>query len=1061
MAWTRIAAAALLLLAAAPSHARFDLGNVGIPTGNPGVLDPGDPPVFDPPPPPPPLAIRSSGLGWIELFARVPAGRTSELLRQPPGGSFAPFRTLAGGSETLVRDENLRLGQGYCYRLDISGGGSAAESHTRCATTDWRVGFEGLSITRTESAEVLRLFDWRDTQTLPEGTVDAPALYHMNLLIEGGDPLAPQGFRTMGMHVQGSPIFPEELDVWNDAHAVAQDCGFNPVVVARALGPIRGDTVLGGGCVPVGRWFFTAVPGRVYNEIRARMLEQINAGESPGVRALVFRRVPVAAALAPGVSRHVLGYSYLGEQGFEFNAIQRCRMLNGVRVCEVRQEILGWLARKVIHWAAELVDSAVEGVRSAIGRIARLVKGEVTLDLQFRLLNTDPAFGTDQVMRSGWSGAELKLADVRVEVRQGLAGFYGQTDENGFVHLIVAKDSNTKVCVQVENDTAEITEYLLEKTVCLKNLGKLGGNRSETIDARHDYLNALAAMTDAREYMSQVVGITMPKITVLVGEQADGLAAAGRSFAPCMGRVPSLIGLGTDLLGLLGSLVNPAFLVTTTAIEFFYSVDIVLRSDNDSSRGVPVHEYGHAVMCDMLLRQGIDAFELAWTDIIRQTASQSPGNEASYLNEAFADFLTAQVVGGTNYFAASDSTPSENVNYCEAGKACLEVDGRQRGTFSGQVERVVTTLLDAFDGPDGVATANDGSHWETAATPFTHHGGNDSNRNDETVVLPASDIRALFEYWDERGTLLREDNFLGGLADLAKARGYAEAEVCGLFALHEVGRSCPGFIARRPWLDWLQVADAGLLEAFAAAPAPGVAAAGPGAPSAGPPALMLAIASAAPQPAPDAGPGPAPRPTTAAPTARGSSCSRVSRSSRCGGSGRASSRRPSPSASAPRPSRASTPSAGSSPALGAAATPAAGSSASTSLLRRRRTSKRLLVASAQDLGVDADSLRATGPAKIELRLAEGRRARREDRDPLRGRGRWSQPPRELRSEAPQHGGVSFASAPGIRPQGSASAAGRQSSSSLTVASCSAPREFAVWTSARRVWRGSPRAGFTR
>jgi hypothetical protein len=51
MAWTRLAAAALLLAVTAPSHARFDLGNVGIPTTSPGVFDPTDPPVVEPPPP--------------------------------------------------------------------------------------------------------------------------------------------------------------------------------------------------------------------------------------------------------------------------------------------------------------------------------------------------------------------------------------------------------------------------------------------------------------------------------------------------------------------------------------------------------------------------------------------------------------------------------------------------------------------------------------------------------------------------------------------------------------------------------------------------------------------------------------------------------------------------------------------------------------------------------------------------------------------------------------------------------------------------------------------------
>jgi hypothetical protein len=53
-------------------------------------------------------------------------------------------------------------------------------------------------------------------------------------------------------------------------------------------------------------------------------------------------------------------------------------------------------------------------------------------------------------MRSGWSGEQLHLKDVKIEVRQGLAAFYGQTDSQGYVTLKVAKNSDTKVCIQVE-----------------------------------------------------------------------------------------------------------------------------------------------------------------------------------------------------------------------------------------------------------------------------------------------------------------------------------------------------------------------------------------------------------------------------------------------------------------------------------------------------------------------------------------------------------------------------------------------------------------------------------
>ena len=827
---TAFAVAVFLAIAVATSaaEARPNPGSVGLPPRNPGI-DPGDPP--PPPPPLPPLGLRAIGLGFIEIAVRPPAGAATQLLRQAPGGTFVSFRTVSSGVETLIRDEDLQLGEQYCYRLTIFGGGARPdETHTRCATTDWRVGFEGAGIDQAESDDVLRLFDWRDTQPLAVGSDDEPALYHMNVLVEGGDPYAEQGLRNLGMHVQAQPVFHQELDGWNDGQAVARACtqgidDLAPIAVA-ARRPID-DLVPRGGCVPIGRWLFAVVPGAIYNEVRTRMLEQIGRGEDPGIRALVFRRVPVAEALPVGVSRHSVSHVYLGQQGLEFNAVQRCsRLPDGTRVCQTQQEILGWIARKIVYWAVEIGDAVVEKVRSAIGRITRLVKGELRLDLNFRVLNTDPGFGTGEVMRSGWSGEQLHLADVKVEVRQGLAAFYGRTDSQGYVTLTVAKNADTKVCIQVENDAVELTEYLIEKTICVANLGSLSDYRRETIDVRHAYVNTLVGMTDTRRYLLRTAGIDMPKVTVLVGSQADGLAAAGRSFAPCMGRVPSVLGLGTDILGALGSLVNPAFLVTAITVEFLYSVDIVLRTEDDDSRGVPVHEYGHVVMCEMLQRQGPDAFQMAWTDVILATSDQSAGNQASYINEAWADFLTAQVVGGTNYFSASAVASSENVNYCTAGAGCFDENFSGTSSFSEQVARIVSILHDAFDGnPQGIG-ANDGSHWSKAAgSPFVHVAAKDSDLADEGVRLPGSAISELFDQWDDRGQLLREDSFLGGLADAMKANGVPEADRCALFALHDPGAACPDFVARRAWLDWLDDGTTmpGMLDAFAdvAAPAPG------------------------------------------------------------------------------------------------------------------------------------------------------------------------------------------------------------------------------------------------
>ena len=865
--------AALLLAWASPSQALFNPGSLGLPTDPNRPVINGDGGIYEPPVPPKPptpaaIVVVQMGNDFLDVLVRPPAGRTSQLLKQPPGGSFALLQDLAPGVETTIHDDHLGVGKEYCYRLVVTGGAQSDEMHTTCASTRWRIGFEQPRITPEEGARVLSLFDWRDTQELAEGT-DVPALYYMNLLVEpddvdprllkegpvqpgpirmGGtpvasigdvpqatdvDPSAPappaallhtlsprdawnaalEGYRRMGLHVQEKPLFPEELDGWQDGQALATENGR-----------------------PIGRWTFAVVSGSAFNRMRSFVLDQIAHGKQPGVRALVFRRIPNTAGRADS-DPSWLSYRYLGEQGFDYNAYSQCRHnSDGTTTCE--QPLLGWVLHKLVGWAAELGEEVVEAAREVIGKIESLIKGEITLDLQFKLLNTDPAFGTSEVMHSGWSGADLQLSHMKIEIHQGLAEFTGETDESGHVSITVAKNAETNVCIAVENDVAMLTEFVTEETICVRNLGELSGDTTTAIEARDDYLNALAGMTDAARYMKDVVGYEMPKITVLVGGMADTIALFGRSFTPCMGRVPSAMLEGPkDLLAGIP--------------DFFTAVDMVLRKEDDSSRGVPVHEYGHAIMCQMLLDRGYPTFDLAWTDIIVATSHQSAGNEATYINEAFADFIAAQVVGGTNYFPTADSrlATGKEMSYCNAATTdtsphCLEKNytagdltgglssDAGQAAFQAQVRRVASILQDAFDGHLG---PNDASAWDTYSTPFVSNVADDSDAQDEAIELDGPDLVHLFEYWDERGTFVDEDNFLGGLADLLTARGYSEQQVCGLFALHDTNQRCPDFVARRPWLGWLD--GSGRITAFAAAAVSG------GAPTR-PVAVLDAIANA-------------------------------------------------------------------------------------------------------------------------------------------------------------------------------------------------------------------------
>ncbi|MGI9430788.1 MAG: hypothetical protein ACR2PQ_01155, partial [Myxococcota bacterium] len=762
------------LLVAGPTGAAIDLGNLGIPGlgGGPLVIDPGgfvDPtPEVPPLPPlPEPLLIGSVGNDFLRVVTNT-GGGTHSLYRQVDGGAFQLLQQLPADTRTEILQEGLRVGTQYCYRLDSIIPGGVTRERFRCATTEWRVGFSGYDISEADTARVMSLFDWRDTEPLPGGD-ELPALYYMNAFID--DVELPQGLRDLGIHVEPMPVFGEELAGWAASSTLVRENG-----------------------AITGRWVYAIVPGHFYNQIRERVLEQLAAGTEPGIRALVFRQLPLYEAREYPGDAHRVSYQYLGERGFEFNGeINTGCVYNADLDLQLCPRLLGWIANKLGGWLWEGAESLVEGIRWGIGQFQLIYTDDADIDVTFRLLNTDTEFGTDRVMRSGWSGRELRPADMRVHVRQGLAAFYDHTDSVGRFRERVLQGVDTQFCIEAENHVVELTEFLTEETVCFASIGELDGDLTGDINVSHPYLNVVAAMTDAHDYLLEVADYNMPKITVLAGPQANRVALAGRSFAPCMGRMPGA-------LGLLADVVSGPLLPLAVAAEFVTAVDIVLRTDSDDSRGVAVHEYGHAVMCDLLASQGVAAFQIAWNDVILATADQSPGNDTSYINEAFADFLTSQVVGGTNYFSPSnDVTSSHSMNYCESGSTCVEENFRSESSFENQVARITSLLHDAFDGGD----AHDGSYWEEAGPILTRDAVLDSDDRDESVALARTDLRALFDHWDARGAFLDEATFLGGLADLAATRGYSEGEICRLFAIHDDASMCPGYVTDRPWIAWL------------------------------------------------------------------------------------------------------------------------------------------------------------------------------------------------------------------------------------------------------------------
>lgn len=658
----------------------------------------------------------------------------------------------------------------YCYSIATLGpDGVVGYSTERCATTG--LAMESRIFSSFEAADVLERFDWRTTSPVPEGPEAEPHLYYANLVLDGAESV--RALRELGVHVEDEPIFPNELDGFSSDRTLA-------------------ETFDG---TPVGRWYFAVIPGSIYNGLRADAIARAELGGEPAIPALVFRRIHTYSARHGSIFR--LSYDYLGQEGFDYNAISSCFIADGVEVCQTRQALFGWLIRKVVNIAVGTFDSTVEGVRNAIGVVTRVVKGEASLTLTFRLLNTDPAFksatGPETAMLSAWQEQELTLAGVTVRARQGVASFSGKTGPTGQVTLSVAKNRDTRICLDLQTDEVKLSELFGTATVCVANLGQLSGAASRTVEVKKPYVNLLAQMTDTAEYSKQVLEHDPSRVTVLVGSWADRVSTNGRAFAPCMGRMPNL---------LLGSTAELIFPVLATVAEFLYSVDVVIPPAFNESRAVGVHEYAHTLMCSMM---GADVHS-AWTQVIAASASQSADQDESYLAEGFADWITAQVAGGTNYFSVPVHQASLHVSYSlpvtPAGAAALEENYSQAllstetSAYEAQVRRVAALLQDAFDGHGEIGTApNDGSHWASSGGVLELAPGNAAQAADEPVVMSGRCLGRVFQRWGARTDWLSEDTFLGSLAEVMIADGHSSATVCDVFALHESGGACPGWVS--------------------------------------------------------------------------------------------------------------------------------------------------------------------------------------------------------------------------------------------------------------------------
>src|SRR5690606_33415695 len=206
-----------------------------------------------------------------------------------------------------------------------------------------------------------------------------------------------------------------------------------------------------------------------------------------------------------------------------------------------------------------------------------------------------------------------------------------------------------------------------------------------TVDLRTDAMGGhfLAAMTEAADY-AHTAGLNVRHAEILTGPPAAnvspavGQAEQSLAWAPCA----TFRSASFDALQLAAKGFYPFQLAFTSDLttvganlalggaynEMLDNSDIVIprHAPQKFSRGLVVHEYGHFILCNFIHQFNPDSLTLIALDTMLEGANPIEANDdVRIANEAFADFISAQVLGATNYADPPNSSLSQAMRYCD------------------------------------------------------------------------------------------------------------------------------------------------------------------------------------------------------------------------------------------------------------------------------------------------------------------------------------------------------------------------------------------------------------
>jgi hypothetical protein len=765
----------------------------------------------------------NAGNHKAELWYREGAGNTVHCDYR--GGSDEPHPTS---------DYQRALGQRYVFERCSNGARPADAAHVTWLKLHVRVGDQKDATGRTEvewrpggtvdlepplsppeSVQTRDAFSWERTQPVAERNAEGhPALYYALIYLEDRDHVA--ALDDLLLHHDSLPLFAAELERWKGQRGFFQH---------------EWDGK--------GLFRFALVPGAIYNRLREAALQ-----DNVVFPAVVLRELPASARGQDGS----ISYAALRASGFLYRAEGPASTASGgTRPRTVKQELFGAILRRVVKAIADVAVGVVNEVREGIGAVDRLANGAVTLTVNLNVLNTDPAFTVGTPMPRAWGpgmGQQVLLPGVRVVARQRtLVGplstlFTARTGADGIARLEVARGLETSLCVALENDAAELSNFLTEIELCDFPALKADADTSLQLELQHRHFNILAQATEGRQYLRDVVDFTPHKARVLVGPLTWPFGRFTGAAVPCFG-LPNLpLETAIDLVfAQVCALSGPAAPACMALYPVYPGVDIVFAETEDDwtqvssergmspglynwvldSRLIPTHEYGHFALCSMLFKKDPATFMSAYSGAMlsRMDADPDETNVAGYINEGFADFFASQVAGGTNYFDSPDDDMTWKygvLNYCVSPSAsCLDSNlGKSRYSsrpFDDQVARVAATLHDAFDSwqpGGGRPTANtpgNGVAWTLspgATFPLLSNPTPPPDTKDEHIRLPGPGIYSLITRLAPLDSL-SDQSIMGGLSGMASEAGFNWCERCKLFSVNDKTFALDASGNRRPF----------------------------------------------------------------------------------------------------------------------------------------------------------------------------------------------------------------------------------------------------------------------